>query len=174
MVGYGIVQDQVSARLCPEYFTLFHPPIEGLTDPTLLGATWGFLGTWWGGLLLGYLAGLFATLGSKPKLAPREFLRPVAILLAFVGSSVATAGVSVWRHAALFGVSIDPGLARMLPTDEHRWLLVVACYHFVGYASAIAGGVVLCVWIGRERDRRNRIILRECDPQSTRPPGDIV
>ena len=51
LVGYAMLQDQVSARLCPEYFTVLHPPIPGLTDPTLLGISWGFLGAWWGGVL---------------------------------------------------------------------------------------------------------------------------
>ena len=39
---YGMVQDQFSVRLAPEYFTVGHPPIEGLHDPTLLGLAWGF------------------------------------------------------------------------------------------------------------------------------------
>ena len=36
MAGYGSLHDQVSVRLCPEYFTVLHNPIPGLTDPTLL------------------------------------------------------------------------------------------------------------------------------------------
>ncbi len=31
ITGYAMLQDQVSARLCPEYFTVLHPPIPGLT-----------------------------------------------------------------------------------------------------------------------------------------------
>jgi hypothetical protein len=47
---YGMLQDQVSARLCPEYFTVLHQPIPGLTDPTLIGLAWGFLGAAGGGV----------------------------------------------------------------------------------------------------------------------------
>src|SRR4051812_28725445 len=65
IVGYAILQDQVSARLCPEYFTVYHQPIPGVTDPTLLGICWGFLGGWWGGVVVGYVAGLLATLGPR-------------------------------------------------------------------------------------------------------------
>jgi hypothetical protein len=36
-VLYGIVHDQITARLCVEYFTIFHAPIFGTDDPTLLG-----------------------------------------------------------------------------------------------------------------------------------------
>src|SRR5690349_16358418 len=45
-VLYAMLQDQISARMCPEYFTVAHPRIEGLTNPTLMGITWGFLGAW--------------------------------------------------------------------------------------------------------------------------------
>ncbi len=52
-VAYGIVHDQVTARVCVEYFTVGHPPIFGTNDPTLLGIGWGILATWWVGILLG-------------------------------------------------------------------------------------------------------------------------
>lgn len=52
-VGYGIIHDQITARICVEYFTIGHPPIIGTDDPTLLGIDWGILATWWVGLILG-------------------------------------------------------------------------------------------------------------------------
>ena len=157
MVGYGMLQDQVSARLCPEYFTVFHPPIPGLTDPTLLGIAWGFLGAWWGGVLLGYVAGLVATLGSRPPLASRELVRPLMVLLVVVSAVVLLTGINVWRHAELFGVSLDPALTKLLTPERHRPLLIVACYHFAAYASAVIGGVVLCLWVRVERVRRTTV-----------------
>jgi hypothetical protein len=36
-VVYGIVHDQVTARICLEYFTEFHPPVFLTSSPTLLG-----------------------------------------------------------------------------------------------------------------------------------------
>ena len=35
---------------------------------------WGFLGGWWGGMLMGMSLGLVATLGKAPPLAVREVL----------------------------------------------------------------------------------------------------
>ncbi len=154
MVGYAILQDQISARLCPEYFTVLHPPITGLTDPTLLGICWGFLGGWWGGIVLGYIAGLLATLGPRPPLAPRELVRPLAVLVVVIATVTALTGVSVWRHAEMMGVSLEPGMASVVPPERHRGLLVVACYHLVAYASATISGVVLCAWVWSERRRR--------------------
>jgi len=46
VILYGIVHDQVTARMCVEYFTIGHPPIFGTDDPTLLGVGWGILATW--------------------------------------------------------------------------------------------------------------------------------
>ena len=33
-VIYGILHDQVTARLCVEYLTIFHAPIFGVNSPT--------------------------------------------------------------------------------------------------------------------------------------------
>jgi hypothetical protein len=40
---YGILHDQVTARVCLEYFTVFHPPVFDTTSPTLLALGWGGL-----------------------------------------------------------------------------------------------------------------------------------
>jgi hypothetical protein len=171
-VSYGMLQDQVSARLCPEYFTLFHNPIQGLTNPTLLGLAWGFLATWWAGMLLGYIAGLFATLGSAPKLAPREIVVPLLILMGGIAATVAISGFSVWLNSENLRVSVDPEVGRMLPRQRHVSLLVVACYHLVAYASSFAGSLVLCVWIWRERKKRATTLrLALPMPQSNGAPS---
>ena len=155
LVGYAILQDQVSARLCPEYFTVFHPPIRGLTDPTLLGIAWGFLGAWWGGVTMGYAAGLTATLGPWPRLAPRDLVRPMLVVIVLVGIATGLTGLTVDRHADMLDVSISPGAAADIPLERQRGLLVVSCYHFVAYASAVIASVGLCVWVTWERKRRS-------------------
>ena len=167
VAGYAMLQDQVSARLCPEYFTVLHNPIPGVTGPTLLGVCWGFLGGWWGGVVLGYVAGLLATLGPRPKLEPRELVRPLALLIGAVAGCTALTGVSVWRHAQMMGVTLDPGMADAVPVRRHVALLTVACYHLVAYASAIVGGVVLCVWVAAERRKRAKQEDNACPPNSS-------
>ena len=52
-VSYGIAHDQVTARVCVEYFTVGHPTMFDTDDPTRLGLGWGIIATWWVGLLLG-------------------------------------------------------------------------------------------------------------------------
>ena len=39
-ITYGILHDQVTARVCVEYFTIGHEPIFGTDSPTLLGLGW--------------------------------------------------------------------------------------------------------------------------------------
>ena len=167
IVGYAMLQDQVSARLCPEYFTVLHPPIPGLTDPTLLGICWGFLGGWWGGIVLGYVAGLLATLGPRPQLAPRELVRPLALLVLATATATALTGVSVWHHAEMLGVTLEPGMASVVPPERHRGLLVVACYHLVAYATATIGGVVVCGWVQAERCKRGNKGDSACPSKSS-------
>jgi len=48
---YGIFHDQVTARLCVEYFTIGHPNIFGTDNPTVLAIAWGIC-TWWVGFYL--------------------------------------------------------------------------------------------------------------------------
>jgi hypothetical protein len=65
-------------------------------------------------------------------------------------------GLSVWRHAELFDVSIGGEVAHAVPVERHRQLLVVACYHFTAYATSLAGGVVLCFRVVYTRRRQRR------------------
>lgn len=52
-VLYGAVRDQVTARICLEYFTVMHPPLVESQSPTVVALAWGVVATWWMGLLLG-------------------------------------------------------------------------------------------------------------------------
>ncbi|OWK46547.1 hypothetical protein [Fimbriiglobus ruber] len=154
MAVYGGAQDQISARLCPEYFTVLHNPIPGLTDPTLLALAWGFLGAMGGGVAVGYAAALAATLGPRPQLTFRELIKPILFLIATVGTASAVTGGSVYISAEQFDIRVDPFLDRYIPVERQRGAFVVACYHLVAYVTAIIGSVVMCVWIGFERARR--------------------
>src|SRR5262249_39988177 len=81
-VCYGIAHDQVTARVCVEYFTVGHPPAFGTQDPTLLGIGWGIIATWWVGLLLGVPLAIVARAGSRPKQSVLSLFRPLTWLLA--------------------------------------------------------------------------------------------
>ncbi|WP_395090968.1 hypothetical protein [Armatimonas sp.] len=52
--AYGIAHDQITARVCIEYFTIGHfSPTNISWTPTVLGLYWGIVATWWVGLFGG-------------------------------------------------------------------------------------------------------------------------
>src|SRR5580658_7588753 len=86
-VLYGIVHDQFTARICIEYFTVFHPPIFHTQSPSLLGIGWGIVATWWVGTFFSVPMVLAARAGSRPVLRASALIRPIAFLLGFMAVS---------------------------------------------------------------------------------------
>src|SRR4051812_49332002 len=84
-VIYGILHDQITARLCVEYFTVGYPPVFDTDDPTLLALGWGVIATWWVGAIMGVFLVLVARLGSRPKMAARDLVVPIILMMATVG-----------------------------------------------------------------------------------------
>lgn len=151
MSAFGVGMDQVSARLCPEYFTVLHNPIPGLTSPTLVGLVWGVLGAAGGGLIFGYAAGLAATAGPLPPWPVRRLVRPMLLTVVGVGTVVAITGLGVWHTASGLGVRLDGVYAEAIPPERHAATVTVASYHVAAYLSSIAGSVALCLWVGTRR-----------------------
>jgi len=147
----AMLQDQISVRFCPEYFTVAHPRIEAITDSTLLGITWGFLGAWWGGALIGAAAGFSARLGHWPKLNPQELLHPIAWLLVFQVVVTSAAGWFATYEVAEPGFMIIEPLASLIPEERHHACFIVSRMHQGTYLSAIVGGLFVCGWIVRCR-----------------------
>jgi hypothetical protein len=59
-VGYGILHDLVTAHVCVEYFTEWHPQMVSSRNPVVLALVWGVVATWWVGALLGVLLAVVA------------------------------------------------------------------------------------------------------------------
>jgi len=94
-VFYGIVHDQFTARICLEYFTIFHPPIFGRTQsPTLLAFGWGVLATWWVGMILGIFLAIAARAGSRPKLSVKDGLPMIRRLLLIMAVCAVISGLA--------------------------------------------------------------------------------
>src|SRR5947199_214219 len=92
-VSYGIVHDQVTARVCVEYFTIGHPPLIASTSRTFLGLAWGVVATWWVGLPLGFILAVAARLGARPKLAVAQLTPLILRLLATMATVALLAGL---------------------------------------------------------------------------------
>jgi hypothetical protein len=150
-IGYGIVHDQITARICVEYFTIGHPPLFPTTSPTLLALGWGIVATWWVGLPLGVLLAAVARLGGWRKVSAVELRRPIVVLLLTMGGAAGIAG-AIGGMLALSGkIWLSPALAEILPWDRQVPFLVDLWMHSASYAVGIVGGLALAAWTLRRR-----------------------
>src|SRR5260370_9801910 len=120
-IVYGILQDQITARLCVEYFTIGHPRVFGNTeDATLLALGWGVLATWWVGLILGVPLAVLARIGSYPKVDASRLVKPILILMTSVGFVALIAGI-VGYLVGLAGAEplLGNRLANAVPRASH-------------------------------------------------------
>lgn len=152
-VGYGIAHDQVTARVCVEYFTIGHPPVFGTNDPTLLGIGWGIIATWWVGLLLGVPLAAVARAGSRPKRSVGSLVRPLVCLLAVMSVCALMAGVVGWLLASSGVVFLIGPIARAVPTDRHVPFIADLWAHLASYLVGLVGGIVVMVLVWRSRGR---------------------
>jgi hypothetical protein len=158
-VLYGIAHDQVTARVCLEYFTIGHPPIFGTDDPTLLGIGWGILATWWVGLALGIPLAIASRAGSRPKRSVRSLVRPVGFLLLVTAVFALAAGLLGWFLAANRIVFLGGAIARELPAERHVPFLTALWVHSASYLAGLVGGIVVVI-----RVRRSRRVVVEQGP----------
>jgi hypothetical protein len=150
-IGYGIVHDQVTARICVEYFTIGHPRLIDSESPTVLAFFWGVVATWWVGLPLGIGLAFAARFGRRPKLEAGDLVVPMLKLLAcmFV---VAAAFGAVGFSTSRFGIFRMVGpIAVLVPAEKHTRFLIDGWAHSGSYLAGIVGGVALCILTWRRR-----------------------
>lgn len=83
-ITYGILSDQVVARMSPRVFENFNYQFvnNNINDPTKIGLFFGFIGTWHIGLIFGGLLAACSRVGSLPKLSVQDLwvVTPLAFL----------------------------------------------------------------------------------------------
>src|SRR5262245_11175533 len=122
-ISYGVAHDQVTARVCLEYFTIGHPPLIPTESPTLLAFGWGIVATWWVGLPLGIVLAGAARVGKQPKLTARQLCRPVITLLACMAVCAAASGVVGYVLARSGVITLDGPLGAVVPLNSHARFL---------------------------------------------------
>ncbi len=146
---YGILHDQITYSISPEYFTRlkfaqFHYADFGFPQRILVGEI-GFLATWW----VGFIAGWFIARIVVPKLSPPEAIRNLVQSFLIIATFALT--------AAMIGYLV--GLQRHSNSDFSGWQEVaanrgvqdlpafvrVAYIHNAGYLGAF-GGLVVAIW----------------------------
>jgi hypothetical protein len=152
-VFYGICHDQVTARVCVEYFTIGHPPVFQTDSPTLLAFGWGAIATWWVGAILGIAAAASARLGSRPKFRAAGLLRPLGVLLIVTACVSLAAGIAGYFAATSGSVWLLEPLASRVPAGKHIAFITDVWAHLAAYATGFLGGIAICVWIVMRRGR---------------------
>jgi len=152
-IGYGILQDNVTARIAPAYFNVAHPDlgrpeIFHHASPTVLAFAWGVVATWWVGLPLGLLMALCARAGGWPKLEARELLRPGGKLLLLLAGAAAVGGVLGW------GLGLERLAPVAVPTEQRSGFGIDLGVHVAAYLVGPLGGLLLC---GSTLVRRRRL-----------------
>ena len=151
---YGVLHDQVTVRICLEYFTIGHPPLIRSTSPTLLALAWGVVATWWVGLPLGVILAMAARRGNRPKLTAAQVRPFVLRLLIVVGLLASTAGLVAYVLASRGYVTLPKDWSDLLPATAQVPFLVDAWTHLASYVVGILGGAVTAMLFHRRRGSR--------------------
>ena len=152
-VVYGIIHDQITARICVEYFTIGHPPIFPTDDPTLLGLGWGIIATWWVGVLLGIPLAAASRFGGWPKREPNTLWKPL-LRLALISFCIAAVAGLIGRVAAVNGwVFLVGSIADRVPADRHVPFIIDLWMHLASYLAGFVSAIVMFVFVllGRQR-----------------------
>lgn len=151
---YGVLHDLVTAHVCVEYFTVFHPPLSGSDSPVIQALTWGVVATWWVGLLLGIPLAFAARLGRAARMPAHRLVLPLVVALAMCGVIAAVAGF-VASQIESFNAYYFPDRASgwRACIDRELWprFFGVWVAHNASYASGAILGLCLIVWVWKER-----------------------
>lgn len=149
---YGVLHDLVTAHVCLQYFTEFHPDLGIAPDPIAQALAWGVIATWWVGLPLGGVVAFANLFGSRPHLSTRQLVKPISVLLIVMAICAAAAG----GIGYLVG---EPITSMVFPEGQHygsefgRRFGAVLFTHNASYFSGIFGGIALAVWVWVKRGR---------------------
>jgi hypothetical protein len=159
-VVYGIAHDQVTVRICLEYFTIGHPPIFPTASPTLLALGWGVLATWWMGLILGLGLATASRVGVRRRIGARELVQPIGILMAVMALGALLSGGVAAVLASRGMLSLWEPLSSEIPPESQVGFLTDLAAHSASYLVGGVGGLVLISWAWRRR-------LRELPPDTS-------
>ena len=126
---YGILHDQVTTRVCVEYFTIGHPPVFQTEEPAILAIGWGILATWWVGALLSFVVVPSCRLGAWPKVNAAQLIRPIGVLLVVMACASLLAGIAGYFAARADVVRLLGLLAYRVPAAKHHAFLADLWLH---------------------------------------------
>ncbi len=159
-VAYGIAHEQVTVRVCPEYFTQgFHREMVRGTalecacsdacHPTLLACVWGTIASWWMGPLLGIPLALVSRLGNQHQISAQQLALPALGVLACTGLCSLLAGLGGYRKAKKdmrpYYQKLSNCGAEHLSPEKHAAYIADAYAHEAAYGAGEKLGAGLVV-----------------------------
>ena len=139
---FGILRNQITARLCIEYFTVAQRPIIVGTDPAAVAFFWGIAATWWVGVPLG--GGLAAACCFRPiQTTPEALVAPLLRLLAFMALCAVLGGLSGYLGHRIGWLQVSNEFADCIPPARHGYFLADALAHLAGSVAGFMGGLFL-------------------------------
>ena len=146
---YCLLHDQYLIRLSPEHFTVYHPPLWGIENLTLLAAAWAFRASIGPGLVLGLAALFLGRAGRRPKVAPATMLKIVPGLILLTEAAGLVTGAIAWKtRQPLYPGVIYPALDLPVLISQ---TIQVTCY----LAGTISSAAFL-VWLVLHRRAASR------------------
>ena len=156
--GYGILHDQITYTLSPEYFTLlkfaqFRQADFGFSERVLV-AEIGFLATWWVGLI----ASWFLVRLAVPRCLPDELAGVVGKAWCWMlGSAVACGALGhLLGPSSLLGDPQWKEAIHAIEVKDSQAFAQVAGIHVGGYLGALAGWLLAMARLLRKPRLRQR------------------
>lgn len=152
---YGVLHDQITARICLEYYmTGNHPRLISSNSPTLHGLVWGVIATWWVGLGLGVPTALLSQFGSWPSVSAQELFPALLFQLFTVSASAFIAGSSAYLYMRFSGFAPQLYIVgRYLLQNaaiRQKWL-TVGIANSAGYVVGLINSVIIWCFIIHKR-----------------------
>jgi hypothetical protein len=139
---YGVVHDQITARMCLEYFTVAHPDVAG-HEPTRIALYWGVVATWWVGLPLGVAVAVASRAGDRVPATARHAAPRIAMLLVVLFVLAMSAGAVGWAAYTPSDPWIGSRWGDRIPEAHRAGFAFDACAHAVSYVGGAIGGLVV-------------------------------
>lgn len=148
---YGIIHDQVTYSISPEYFTKFKYQQFGFESSWFGGhrqtvAVIGFLATWWMGLFIGIVLGFIGLIFNN-HISMRKSISK-AIKIVFI-SAVLFAVIGFFRGKYYL---TSKGVNWWIPDDlnDKDSFIVVGSIHNYSYLGGIAGLLIAIIYMIRK------------------------
>lgn len=153
---FGILHNQISARVSEEYFTIGHRALIHSTSPTLMGIAWGVNSTWWVGLILGVLLASSGRIGSRNRRSPSSLVKPLVILFAVCGTASILMGFAGYELVKYGEIPFLKGMTDVISSSRQPRYMAALWMHTASYTAATMGGLILTVRVAFQRSGAGR------------------